>query len=142
MMRYSSIGLRLTEGFEGDRLRAYQDSKGVWTIGYGHTGGVYPSMVITQAQAEAFLMADIAWAESEVNRVVKVPLKQGEFDALVDFVFNCGAGNFDHSTLLVLLNHGDHVRAAAEFQKWDKCGGVELPGLLRRRRAEAEAFSK
>jgi lysozyme len=139
-MRYSQVGIRLTEGFEGLRLQAYQDSKGVWTIGYGHTRGVYPGMVIGVAQAESFLLADITWAEAEVNRVVKAPLTQHEFDALVDFVFNCGSGNFEHSTLLQLLNHGDHVKAAAEFQKWDKCGGVALPGLLRRRRAEAEEF--
>ena len=139
-MRYSLVGLRLTESFEGDRLTAYRDSKGVLTVGYGHTRGVYPGMTITQAQAEVFLMGDIAWAESEVNRVVRVPLSQSEFDALVDFVFNCGSGSFEHSTLLELLNHNDHARAALEFEKWDKCGGVPLPGLLRRRKAEAQEF--
>lgn len=140
-MMYSKSGLRLTEGFEGCCLRAYQDSKGVWTIGYGHTSkDVVPGLTCTQAQAEAWLSLDIAWAGHTINRLVKVPLTQGEFDSLVDFVFNAGAGNFQHSTLLELLNHGDHVKAAAEFVKWDKCGGVELPGLLRRRRAEAEEF--
>jgi lysozyme len=140
-MRYSKRGIALTESFEGCRLIAYQDSKGVWTIGYGHTGGiVVPGLTCTQAQAELWLSLDIAWAEKEVNRVVKTPLTQNEFDSLVDFVFNCGSGNFEHSTMLKLLNHNDHVLAAAEFQKWDKCGGVELPGLLRRRRAEAAAF--
>jgi lysozyme len=140
-MRYSKTGLQLTESFEGCRLLAYQDSKGVWTIGYGHTGGIVgPGLSINQAQAEVWLALDVAWAEKEVNRVVKVPLTQGEFDALVDFVFNCGSGNFEHSTLLALLNHNDHLKAAAEFQKWDKSGGVELPGLLRRRKAEAMAF--
>lgn len=141
-MKYSLFGLRLTESFEGDRLRAYQDSRGIWTIGYGHTAGVYPGMTCTQEQAESWLAQDIAWAETEVNRLVKVPLTQSEFDALVDFTFNCGAGSFEHSTLLVLLNHNDHAKAAQEFVKWDKAGGVELPGLLRRRRAEAEEFLK
>lgn len=139
-MIYSKTGLALTEGFEGCRLVSYQDSKGVWTIGYGHTAGVTHGMTCTPALAEQWLAADIAWAARVVNSEVHVPVTQDEFDALVDFVFNCGAGNFDGSTLLRLLNHGDHVQAAAEFAKWDKCGGVELPGLLRRRRAEAELF--
>jgi lysozyme len=140
-MTYSKKGLQLTEGFEGCRLKAYQDSKGVWTIGFGHTGRlVVAGLTCTQAQAEEWLASDIAWAASEVSRVVKVPLTQAEFDALVDFVFNTGAGNFQHSSLLALLNHNDHVKAAAEFEKWDKCGGVELPGLLRRRKAEAKEF--
>lgn len=91
------------------------------------------------------MLEDIAWAENEVNRVVKVPLTQGEFDALVDFVFNCGSGNFEHSTVLRLVNDNipNREQAAAianAFAAWDKCGGVELPGLLRRRRAEAEEF--
>lgn len=139
-MTYSKTGLQLTEGFESCRLTAYQDSRGVWTIGYGHTGNVLPGMTCTQAQAESYLLHDIAWAVLEVNRLVHVPLTQGEFDALVDFVFNCGAGNFQHSTLLETLNHGDHPRAAAEFDKWDRAGGAELPGLLRRRKAEALEF--
>jgi lysozyme len=139
-MRYSKTGLQLTEGFEGCRLTAYQDSKGIWTIGYGHTHGVRAGMTCTQWQAETWLREDVAWAEAIVNACVKVPLSQGEFDALVDFTFNCGAGNFRASTLLVLLNHKDHVRAAAEFEKWDKCKGVALPGLLRRRHAEAAEF--
>lgn len=140
-MKYSKRGLELTESFEGCRLNAYRDSKGVLTIGYGHTGtDVTPGLTWTQAKAEAALAEDIAWAEREVTRLVTTPMTQAEFDSLVDFVFNCGAGNFKHSTMLVLLNHNDHVKAADEFQKWDKCGGVELPGLLRRRRAEAALF--
>lgn len=140
-MKYSLKGLRLTEGFEGARLRAYQDSKGVWTIGYGHTGhDVYEGLVWTQAQAEAALAIDEAWAESVVQARVKVPLTQNEFDALVDFVFNAGSGNFTASTMLRLLNAGDYHGAAGEFVKWDKCGGVVLAGLLRRRQAEAVEF--
>lgn len=139
-MRYSKSGLQLTERFEGCRVAAYQDSRGIWTIGYGHTNGVHAGMTCTQAQAEAWLSRDVSWAESEVNRLVHVPLTQGEFDGLVDFTFNCGAGNFDHSTLLRLVNENDPARAAAEFEKWDRAGGVELPGLLRRRKAEAAEF--
>ncbi len=139
-MRYSKTGLQMTERFEGCRLTAYQDSRGIWTIGYGHTSGVHPLMTCTQRQAEMWLMADVGWAEHEVNRLVQVPLTQGEFDGLVDFVFNCGAANMEHSTLLRLLNGGDRMHAAAEFRKWDHAGGVELPGLLRRREAEAAEF--
>ena len=141
MYVYSSDGLHLTEQFEGCKLRAYQDSKGVWTIGYGHTRGVVAGMTCTQAQAEQWLAEDIAWASSEVNKLVHVPLTQAEFDSLVDFTFNCGAGNFDHSTLLKLVNAGDMVHAAEEFEKWDKCGGKVVAGLLRRREAEAALFA-
>src|SRR5258708_6178734 len=140
MYVYSSNGMHLTEQFEGDRLTAYQDSKGVWTIGYGHTRGVVPGMTCTQQQADRWLAEDIAWAESEVNKLVHVPLTQQQFDALVDFTFNCGSGNFDHSTLLKLVNAGDMEHAALEFEKWDRCGGKEVAGLLRRRKAEEAEF--
>jgi lysozyme len=137
---YSKTGLQLTERFEGCRLTSYQDSRDIWTIGYGHTSGVHAGMTCTQAQAEAWLKADVYWAESEVNRHVHVSLTQSEFDALVDFTFNCGGANLSHSTLLKLLNENDTARAAVEFAKWDRAGGVELPGLLRRRKAEAAEF--
>jgi lysozyme len=135
-MLYSLSGLHLTERFEGCKLVAYQDSKGVWTIGYGHTAGVRPGMTCTQAQAEAWLQQDIAWAAGRVNADVHVPLSQNEFDSLVDFVFNCGTGNFEHSTLLKLINKDDLTDAANEFAKWDEAGGTVIAGLLRRRMAE------
>lgn len=139
-MTYSKNGLHLTEQFEGCRLVAYQDQRGIWTIGYGHTQGVTRGMTCTQAQAEAWLAGDIAWAESEVNKLVTVPLTQEEFDACVDFTFNCGCGNFEHSTLLRLINAGDLTHAADEFQKWGKSGGQVVAGLLCRRLAEAQEF--
>lgn len=142
MKKYSKTGLELTERFEGCRLTAYRDSRGIWTIGYGHTSGVYPGMTCTQEQAEAWLAGDVNWAERVVDRLIHVQLTQGEFDALVDFTFNCGAGNFQHSTLLELINRGDISHAAAEFEKWDHAGGRVVAGLLRRRVAEAELFSK
>jgi len=135
-MEYSRIGLHLTEQFEGCKLKAYQDSKGIWTIGYGHTAGVVPGLTCTQEIADAWLQQDIKWAEAIVNHDVKVPLTQDEFDALVDFVFNCGTGNFEHSTLLKLVNDGQFAEAAQEFQKWDRAGGLIVAGLLRRRLAE------
>jgi len=135
-MVYSLTGLHLTEQFEGCKLSAYQDSKGVWTIGYGHTAGVYPGMTCTLLQAEAWLQADIEWAQSRVSADVHVPLTQPENDSLVDFVFNAGTGNFEHSTLLKLINVGDMAHAADEFAKWNKAGGLVVAGLLRRRLAE------
>jgi lysozyme len=139
-VKYSKRGITLTEGFEGCRLVAYQDSKGVWTIGFGHTRNVYRGMVCTQIQAEAWLVQDIAVAEYAVNRLVKIQLTQSEFDALVDFAFNAGSGNLEASTLLKRVNSHDIAGAADEFHKWDHAGGVEVAGLLRRRLAERELF--
>lgn len=141
-LAYSREGLRLTELFEGDVLSAYQDQRGVWTIGYGHTAGVHPGQTITQAEAEALLGADIESAVRIVNETVTVKLTQAQFDALVDFAFNVGAGNFSRSTLLKEINSGHFPEAAAQFNLWDHCGGVVNAGLLRRRKAEAAEFSR
>lgn len=139
-MKYSKSGLALTESFEGCRLVAYQDQAGIWTIAFGHTRGVRPGDTCTQAQAEAWLQEDIAFAEDCVNKNVTVLLTQEEFDSLVDLIFNIGCGNFKTSTLLRLLNSGDYAAAAAEFPKWDHAGGKENAGLLRRRIAEEAEF--
>lgn len=135
---YSKEGLALTEQFEGLRLTAYQDVAGVWTIGYGHTGpDVKPGMTITQAEAEALLAQDIKKAVDAVNRLVTyVGLTQSQFDACVDFAFNVGVHNLEHSTLLRKLNDGDVAGAAAEFPKWCKAGGKAVEGLVKRRSAE------
>jgi lysozyme len=141
-LTYSAKGMALTEMFEGCRLVAYQDQVGVWTIGYGHTGSdVTPGLTITQAQAQALLARDVSSAAACVNNSVLVQLAQEEFDALVDFVFNVGAGAFRGSRLLRDLNAGDFAGAAAQFELWDHAGGVVNPGLLRRRQAEAALFS-
>lgn len=139
-LSYSKDGLRLTELFEGDVLSAYQDQRGLWTIGYGHTAGVHPGQTITQEQAEQFLAEDIEAAANFVNRVVRVKLTQGQFDSLVDFAFNVGITNFRNSTLLREINEGRFPEALAQFDLWDHCGGVVNAGLLRRRRAEAAEF--
>ena len=145
-MTYSRDGLHLTERFEADggpRLKAYPDSGGVWTIGYGHTRGVYPGMTCTPAQAELWLQQDITAAERVVWRSVKVPLTQGEYDALVDLEFNTGALSHGEKgcTVLRLLNAGDYAGAALHILDWDKVHGVELAGLLRRRKAEQAIFN-
>lgn len=140
-LSYGKNGLALTQQFEGMRLSAYQDQVGVWTIGFGHTGpDVHAGLTITQDQATVLLMKDVASASASVNNLVKVPLTQNQFDALVDFVFNLGQGKFAGSTLLRGLNAGDFSGAAAEFVKWDHAGGQVVPGLLRRRLAEAQLF--
>jgi lysozyme len=141
-LTYSVKGMAITEMFEGCRLVAYQDQVGVWTIGYGHTGpDVTPGLTITLAQAQALLGRDVSSAAACVNNSVLVKLTQEEFDALVDFVFNVGAGAFKGSSLLRDLNAGDFAGAAAQFELWDHAGGVVNPGLLRRRQAEAALFN-
>lgn len=139
-MTYSKDGLHLTEQFEGCRLVAYPDQGGVPTIGYGHTFNVSLGDTCTQEQAEAWLQEDIGAAVDVVNRFVKVPLTQGEFDALVDFEFNLGAKSLRDSTLLRLLNAGNYAGASEQFERWDKCNGQVVAGLLRRRLAEEAEF--
>lgn len=141
-LTYSKNGLSLTEQFEGDILNAYKDQRGIWTIGYGHTGGVHPGMTITHEQAEAFLASDIRTAANCVNECVIVMLTQSQFDSLVDFAFNVGITNFRHSTLLRDVNAGRFPDAISQFDLWDHCGGVVDQGLLRRRKAEAAEFSE
>jgi lysozyme len=138
---YSKNGLALTKQFEGCKLTAYQDSVGVWTIGYGHTGTFAdPGKTITQAFADQLLLADIAKFEAGVLKLVRAAINQNQFDALVDFSFNLGLGNLGSSTLLKKLNAGDIKGAAEEFLRWDKAGGKVLAGLTRRRKAERELF--
>jgi GH24 family phage-related lysozyme (muramidase) len=133
-------GLRLLKSFEGLRLTAYQDSVGVWTIGYGTTSGVRPGMVITEAQAEALLRRDLNRFEQAVDDLVNVPLNDDQFSALVSFTYNVGEGALASSTLLRLLNQRDYQGAADQLLRWDKAGGSTLPGLTRRRKAERALF--
>src|ERR1039458_4350438 len=140
-MEYSKTGEALTERFEDCKLQSYQDSVGVWTIGWGHTKDVKPNMYITQGLADLFLTEDTKSAVNCINQFVTLPINQEEFDALVDFVFNLGCTNFQRSTLLKLLNQGSFKVAALEFSKWDRAGGKVVAGLLRRRLAEQEEFN-
>ena len=140
-MNYLKSSLKLTEDFEGCRLAAYRDGNGVLTIGYGHTSNVNEGDTCTQEQAEVWLAFDVAWAATTVNKLVKVVLNQEEFDSLVDFVFNCGSGNFASSTLLKDLNARNFADVAEQFERWDKCDGTVCAGLLRRRAAEAAEFN-
>jgi lysozyme len=140
--KYSANGLALTEKFEGLRLQAYQDSVGVWTIGYGHTGpDVQSGLTITEEQAEILLAADVAWAVACVNKAVTSGINQNQFDSLVDFTFNLGCASLVQSTLLRLLNAGDFAAAAPQFLRWNKAGGKVLRGLTLRRQAEMNLFT-
>lgn len=147
-MYVSKQGLDLIKKFEGLRLKAYLCPSGVWTIGYGHTKGVYPGMVITEELADKFLIDDVWYFERGVESLVKVPLTQGQFDALVSFSFNVGldidddniAEGLGDSTLLRKLNSGDYAGAADEFPKWNKSRGRVVRGLTLRRSAERALF--
>src|ERR1700677_1238307 len=142
MFVYSPNGLALTKSFEGCALTAYDDLRGIPTIGYGHTGPeVHLGLTWTQEQADAALLADTQLAQDCVNEKVMATINQNQFDALVDFTYNAGRGAFSGSTLLVRLNHGDFAGAAAQFLNWVWSGGVIIPGLLRRRKAKQDLFN-
>ena len=139
--KIGQAGLNLIKQFEGCRLTAYQCSAGVWTIGYGHTAGVYKGMKITQAQADAFLKQDIAKFEKYINNPSYVPfteqLNQNQFDALVSFAFNLGQGNVKKLCVGRNIN-----QIPSAMQKYCKAAGRTLPGLQRRRKAEAALYNK
>ncbi|WP_204141532.1 lysozyme [Halomicronema sp. CCY15110] len=141
----NDAGLEIIKHFEGRRLQAYQDSVGIWTIGYGHTSAagdpqVRAGMVISEQEAEDILKQDLELFEAGVRDRVNVALNSDQFSALVSFSFNVGLGAFGNSTLLRKLNAGDYPGAANEFTRWVKAGGTTLPGLVRRRDAEKALF--
>ena len=144
-MQTSDKGIALIKQFEGCKLTAYQDSVGVWTIGYGWTQPVdgkpiRAGMTIKQETAERLLKTGLVSYENDVSRLVKVNLTQGQFDALVSFTYNLGVRSLSTSTLLRKLNAGDYAGAADEFLRWNKAGGKVLNGLTRRREAERALF--
>ena len=139
-MNTSPKGIALIKEFEGLRLKAYKCPGGVWTIGYGHTAGVKSGMVITEAQAEEYLKADLIVFERYLNGL-GLALNQNQFDALVSFIYNVGTGNFSNSTLLrkVRANPQDNS-IMDEFLRWVYSKGRVLPGLQRRRLAEMKLY--
>lgn len=139
--KYSDAGIDMTKQFEGLRLEAYQDCAGVWTIGYGHTGrDVKPGRKVSEFEAEVLLRADLRDAVDCVNRAVEVDIEQHHFDALVDFCYNAGRGNFLRSSLLGKLNQEDFEGAAHQFSMWVNVDMKPVPGLVRRRASEAAMF--
>lgn len=129
---------------EGDRLSAYQDANGTWTIGYGHTVGVVPGMTITQAQADAFLAQDLLTFANGVLPLLLVIPGVGQYAALISLAFNIGLAAFKTSTVLRQHNARNPQAAADAFLMWDKAHVdgqlVELPGLLARRQQERAMY--
>ena len=150
-MKLSPAGANLIKAFEGllkkvdaNHYTAYKCPANVLTIGWGHTNHhgrqFKASDIWTKDQCDEAFLEDMVGFEKDVKRLVKVELTQYQFDALVSFTYNCGAGNFQKSTLLKKVNAKDFVGAAAEFRKWNKGGGKVLAGLTRRRASESLLF--
>jgi len=143
-MKISEAGIDLIKRFEGLELESYQDIAGVWTIGYGHTETAGPNQKINEREAEELLRRDLGPRERAVEQLVSVALNQNEFDALVSFVFNVGAGAFKTSTARKRLNRNDRFGAGEALTWWNKAtvSGVlrEVKGLTRRRAAERALF--
>ena len=139
-MKLSKSGLDIIKSFEGLRLEAYLDGGGVPTIGYGTTKGAHMGQTCTMAQAEAWLLDDMASACDAVTRALKVPVNQNQFDAMVCLAYNIGNQAFRDSTLLRLFNAGDVDGAANQFPRWNKDNGNVIAGLTRRRLAEQTLF--
>jgi lysozyme len=148
-MKASENVIEKIKEFEGCRLVAYEDAGGVPTIGYGHTRNVRMGDKVSQYYADEMLRQDIEEVEQQVNRLGAAKT-QGQFDALVSFVFNLGILNLKKSTLLMVIRsynreNGDQLfvkadRLRQEFLRWVHCGGKILPGLVNRRQWEYECF--
>lgn len=135
-MNISDNGVAKIKVREGEKLVSYLDTKGIPTIGVGHTGPeVKLGMRITPGQSAAYLRGDLKTAEDAVNKSVKVSLTQNQYDALVSFVFNVGVRAFTTSTLLKVLNMGNYAEAAAQFNRW-----VIPKEITKRRMDEKEQF--
>ena len=145
MRHITKEGLNLIKEFEGFESEVYLDAAGYPTIGYGHLirkdeGNMYANG-ITEAAAEALLSKDVWSAERSVLRLIKVPLTDSQFDALVSFTFNLGGGALQRSTLRRKVNREEHSAVPREFRRWVWAGGRKLRGLIRRRNAEAALYT-
>ena len=144
-MRLSQNGVSFIKSHEALRLKAYQDSKGVWTIGWGHTKNVHPGDVITREQAEQFIRDDFAWVERTLNTDLvasrdKPLVTQNEFDALCSLVFNIGAQAYLDSTVRRKIKQGDKMAAARAFKMWVYSDHKFVQGLANRRADETHLF--
>lgn len=139
-MKTSPRGQKFIKDHEGLRLVAYQDSVGVWTIGYGHTSDDYfpvkPKQRISKAKAEDLFRHDMEEAEAALDKLCRVPLNGNQYGALISLMFNIGNGAFARSTLLKKLNRKDYKGASKEFPRWSN-----PKVLLRRRNEEAALFN-
>lgn len=135
----SVAGLTAIATHEGKVNQAYADPAHGWTVPticYGHTKGVRRGQWRSDAECLDLLKQDADEASGHVLRLATEPLSQSELDAYTSFVFNVGPGNFARSTLLKNLNAGDHIAACNQLIRWDRAGGVRLPGLTIRRQEE------
>ncbi len=143
-MLTSPSGRAFTQQQEGYRTTPYRDIAGNWTVGYGHkitsSDGISLTQSLDQSTINSLFDGDISTAESIVQQLVNVPLTQGQFDALVDFVFNLGRARLAGSTLLRYLNAGNYAAAAQEFNKWVYAGPQVVSALVSRRAGEAQMF--
>ena len=144
-MKLSQKGVEFIKSHEALRLKAYQDSKGVWTIGWGHTKNVRPGDVITREQAEQFIRDDIAWVERTFNADLvtgrdKPLVTQNEFDALCSLVFNIGSTAYLESTVRRKIKQGDKMAAARAFKMWVYSEHKFIQGLANRRADEVRLF--
>ncbi len=144
MLHISTKGLQLIKQFEGFSPTIYKDSAGLPTIGHGHL--ILPHEFhsfkngITTAKAIELLKADIKVVEKAVSRLIIPSINQNQFDALTSFTFNLGSGTLQRSTLRAKVNRQEHDLVPAEFLRWVYAGGRKVPGLIKRRIAEAELY--
>jgi lysozyme len=142
-MKTNEEGINLIKRYEGCELESYQDEKGIWTIGYGHTGAeIIEGMKISINQADKMFLNDLLSFENGVTKLLVPNINENMFSALVSFSYNCGLGALRTSTLLKLINETKYFEAANEFLKWNKIAGKVDHGLTNRRRSERELFLK
>lgn len=146
-MLISARGIALIQKWEGLYLRAYKDSVGIWTIGWGTITSkelgivVHEGMTITREQAFTYFMAEVHEKERAVRALVKVPLTQAQFDVLMSFTYNLGIGTLKQSTLLKLLNRGNYAAVPAQLNRYVNADGKRLRGLVNRRRDEGRMWN-
>lgn len=141
-MKTTPEGIELIKRFEGLELEAYKDSAGVWSIGYGQTGGIRKGQVISKERAEMMLHARVTEIEKDLTFLIKVAINPNQISALVSLIYNIGSGAFARSTLRRYINLEMWQVAADQFLRWDRAGGQTLRGLQIRRQAERELFLK
>jgi len=140
MQTLNQAGIDLIKSFEGFSAIPYQDSAGIWTIGYGHTLGVDSTTPeIDEGKAEEYLVQDCANAMNDIENTITCPLSPNQFSALTSLVFNVGNAPLE-KTLGILLNEEKYPEAAEQFGNWIYSKGEQLPGLIRRRAAEQQLF--
>lgn len=137
---FNSKGLAILKEFEGCKLTVYKDLVGYLTVGYGQRTNLPEGTIITQDEADKLLEKSVELTSQGVKACVKVPLNENQFSALVCLAYNIGISALQESTLVRLLNASDYIGASQQFVRWDKAGGKDIPGLLRRRLTEKALF--